>query len=146
MDYESTFLTVVNTRDAFSAITIEINEWWGKVDSPIDKIGDEFSIFFGETEWRFKIINYVKNEKLIWHCVKANHVHDGLHNIQDEWLNTTVEWEIKEVGSKTEVKLVHKGLRHNLNCYEVCKSGWDYFLQTSLKNYLDHGKGTPYIN
>lgn len=145
MDYKSSFLTTANSEETFNAITKEINKWWGRVDNPVEKSGDEFSVYFGRTEWRFKILDYVKNETLTWHCVKANHIHDGLHDIQEEWLNTTVEWKIKQIEGKTEIKLVHKGLTHNLNCYEVCKSGWDYFLQSSLKNYLDNGKGTPHI-
>ncbi len=29
-------------------------------------------------------------------------------------------------------------------CYNVCNEGWKYFLGTSLKSYLETGKGMPY--
>ena len=144
MDYSSSFLTSASPAIIFNAITKEIDKWWGRVDKPVDKIGDEFSIYFGETEWRFKIATYLQNEQVTWHCIKANHVHDGLQDIQKEWLNTTVDWEIQRKTGRTEITLTHNGLNKDLNCYEVCEAGWDYYLRTSLRNYLDNGNGTPF--
>jgi len=144
MDYKTSFLTSMDRNTSFYAVTKGIDKWWGEVDNSVRKLGDEFSIFFGNTEWRFKITQYVPFEKIKWHCIKANHVHKGLQNIKEEWLNTDVEWDIKEDGDKTKITITHNGLNNQLNCYEVCKSGWDYFLLSSLKNYLETGKGTPH--
>ena len=144
MDYKTSFLTSSDSASSFNAISKEIDKWWGKVDNPVNKLGDVFSICFGETEWRFKVTQYVPFKKIRWNCIKANHVHEGLQNIQEEWLNTDVEWDIKEDEDKTKITITHHGLNNQLNCYEVCKSGWDYFLLSSLKNYLETGKGNPY--
>ncbi|MCW5518144.1 SRPBCC family protein [Muriicola sp. Z0-33] len=144
MDYQTSFLTSNDRRNSFDAITKGIDKWWGKVDNSVGKLGDEFSIFFGNTEWRFKITQYLPYEKVKWKCIKANHVHDGLQNIQEEWLHTEVEWDIKQAEEKTKITITHNGLNNQLNCYEVCKSGWDYFLLSSLKDYLEMGKGTPH--
>jgi hypothetical protein len=145
MDYKTSFLTTVDRKASFFAITKEIDKWWGKVDNSVRELGDEFSIFFGNTEWRFKTTQYVPFEKIKWNCIKANHVHKGLQNIQEEWLNTDVQWNIKDHADKTKITITHNGLNNQLNCYEVCKSGWDFFLLSSLKNYLETGKGTPHI-
>ena len=144
MDYQTSFSTSASRETSFHAITKGIDKWWGKVDNAVDKLGDEFSIFFGDTEWCFKITQYVPFEKLKWHCIKANHVHTGLQDIQEEWLNTDVKWDLTKAEGKVKITITHKGLTEHLNCFEVCKSGWDYFLLTSLKSYLETGEGTPY--
>jgi len=144
MDYRTRIDTSANMNSCFCAITKEVDKWWGKVDNSVNKLGDEFSIFFGDTEWRFAITQYIPFKKVIWSCIKANHVHSGLEDIQEEWLNTEVEWIVTEAEHKTEITITHKGLTEHLNCYEVCKSGWDYFLLTSLKDYLETGKGSPH--
>jgi hypothetical protein len=144
MDYKTSFYTTSDKEESFKSITKRIDKWWGKVDNSVDKLGDEFSVFFGDTEWRFKVTQYIPLEKIKWSCIKANHFHAGLQDIKEEWLNTEVEWVITEAKDKTEITITHNGLIETLNCYEVCKSGWDYFLRTSLKNYLDKGEGSPY--
>ena len=145
MDYKSSFLTDATPAVAFHAITKEVHNWWGKVDNPVEQVGDEFSIFFGDTEWRFEITTYNEDEQLTWQCIKANHLHEGLDDIKTEWLNTSVVWKITPVADQTEITITHNGLNQNLNCYEVCKAGWDYYLLTSLRQYLDNGSGTPYL-
>ena len=144
MDYQTSFYTSADKERSFEAITKEINKWWGTVDHSVGKLGDEFSIFFGDTEWRFKITQYAPNERLKWTCIKAHHLHPGLQNIKEEWLNTEVDWHITEVEGKIKIAITHNGLMEGLNCYEVCKSGWDYYLLTSLKNFLETGTGSPY--
>lgn len=146
MDYQTSFSTSADRETSFYAITKEIDKWWGKVDNSVDKLGDEFSIFFGDTEWRFKINLYVPFEKVNWHCIKAKHVHDGLQNIQEEWLNTNVVWEITQVNDKVKITITHLGLNENLNCFEVCKAGWDYYISTSLRNYLETDVGNPHFD
>ncbi|SHJ80275.1 hypothetical protein SAMN04487911_13910 [Arenibacter nanhaiticus] len=96
MDYKTSSLTSSNRVSFFNAISKEIEKWWAKVDYSVNKVGDVFSIFFGETEWRFKITQYVPFEKIKWNCITANHVHEGLENILEEWLNTDVKRYIKE--------------------------------------------------
>jgi len=146
MDYKTKIISSANIEASFDAIANGLDKWWGKVDNSISKIGDEFSIFFGKTEWRFKIVEYVPFEKITWKCIKATHVHEGLNNIEGEWLHSELYWNFVETKGKTDIKLYHKGLTPNLNCYEVCKSGWDFFISTSLKKYLETGKGDPHFD
>lgn len=146
MDYNSSMITTKKPDLVFKAITSEVDKWWGKVDQSVSKLGDEFSIFFGETEWRFEITNYDPNKTVIWNCIKANHHHDGLKNIQQEWLHTEIIWEFRSTKEGTSINLTHKGLHEQLNCYDVCKMGWDYYFKSSLKNYLETGNGNPYLD
>ena len=146
MNYHTSISTKANKEDSFKALTIRIDKWWGNTDNSISRMNDEFSIFFDKTEWRFKVIEYVPNDKVVWKCIKANHVHGVLENIREEWLNSTVFWEISEKDGNTSISLIHKGLVPELNCYDVCTSGWNFFVCDSLKQYLDTGSGKPYNN
>ncbi|MDF1697945.1 MAG: hypothetical protein P1U56_19010 [Saprospiraceae bacterium] len=145
MDYKNKISTSANQETSFYALAKQVDQWWGKVDNSISKIGDEFSIYFGETEWRFKIIEYVPFEKITWHCIKATHIHGDLIDIEEEWLNSKMYWKILDRNGETEISFSHIGLTPALNCFDVCRKGWDFFISTSLKNYLDSGKGNPHF-
>lgn len=143
MNYKTQIETKANIKICFNSVSKEINKWWGKTDNSTSKIGDEFSIFFGETEWRFRVKEYLPFEKITWHCIRANHAHGKMADIKEEWLNSEVNWNFIDNHGKTKISFVHIGLVPELNCFDVCKSGWDYFISTSLKNYLDTGEGNP---
>ncbi len=145
MDYKNLITTSANKEDSFNAIAKNVDKWWGKIDNSTSKIGDEFSIFFGKTEWRFKIIEYVPFEKITWHCIKATHIHGDFTDIEKEWLNSELHWKIMDNKGKTDISFFHNGLTSDLNCFDVCKTGWDFFISTSLKNYLESGEGNPHF-
>jgi len=90
-----------------------------------------------ETFWKFKATNVVQNSKVTWECVAAHHVHAGISDIEKEWLGTRVHWNLSEKNGDTEMEMIHEGLVPGLNCYNICKEGWDYYFVKSLKNYLD---------
>lgn len=147
MDYQNGL--IINTkRDVlYNATTHKIDAWWGRTDIHKQlKLGDEFSVFFEEgTVWKFKIIELIHDEKVVWNCIEAHHKIVGLENIEEEWLNSQLVWRFEKM-SNNEVLLVfeHIGLIPLLNCYEVCNKGWNYFLK-SLKQYAETGVGTPNI-
>jgi len=145
MNYKQSIQTKTTQKNAFLSVANQIDKWWGKIDNTISKVNDEFSIFFGNTEWRFKIVEYSEYEKITWKCIKANHVHEGLTDIKEEWLDTEIFWEFKKPNGFTEISFLHSGLTPDLNCYKVCESAWSYFIPKSLKNYLDNGIGNPYF-
>ena len=145
MSYTESIKTTATQKQSFQSIANKIDKWWGKVDNPVFKINDEFSIFFGKTEWRFKIIEFLEYEKIKWKCIKANHIHNGYSNIKEEWLDTELTWTFKNVNGLTEITFKHKGLNPELNCYDICESAWSFFIPKSLKDYLDKGVGSPYV-
>jgi len=145
MNYEKSVRVKTSQEKAFKAVAGEIDNWWGRVDNPVIKVGDEFSIFFGKTVWRFVITEFSPYNKITWKCIKAEHYHEGLTNIKEEWLNTDLYWTFEKNDYFVEISLLHKGLTPDLNCYKVCESAWDFFVPTSLKSYLETGRGSPYF-
>lgn len=91
------------------------------------------------------ITEFTQHNKITWKCIKAEHFVEKLTNIEEEWLNTELFWKFKMDSDYVEISLTHKGLTPELNCYKVCEAGWNFFISTSLKNYLESGKGNPHF-
>ena len=141
-------IVVSNTPTAaYQALTAEFDKWWTTSCNPISSVGDTTTFRFGPTYWVMRANNLVPDNCIELECIEAHHLHDGLSSaILNEWEGTKLKWEILELGEITKIRLVHEGLLPSLNCYEICKEGWDYYFVNSLKKYLDTGKGLPYIN
>jgi len=146
MNYQKTITVRSNQKSTFIAASKGLNKWWGRVDnSDINKVGDSFSIYFEDTEWRFEITKFSMYEEIHWKCIFAHHTVSGLENVKEEWLNTEIIWKFKNIEKGTEISFEHKGLTPELNCYDVCNGGWNFFIANSLKDYLEKGKGNPRI-
>ena len=146
MNFKKKIIVFSTKEKAFEAVTLGINNWWGNVNnSTMTKIGDEFSIFFEEeTEWRFKATALNKFDEVRWKRIYAKHSFSDLKGIKEEWLNSEIVFNFKKLNTDTiEIFFEHKGLTPELNCYEICNAGWTHFISTSLKQYLETGKGLP---
>jgi hypothetical protein len=53
-------------------------------------------------------------------------------------------FEIARIGDRTEVHFTHLGLVPDYECYNVCKDGWDTYIN-SLRDLITTGKGQPNI-
>jgi uncharacterized protein YndB with AHSA1/START domain len=42
-----------------------------------------------------------------------------------------------------DVRFRHEGLSQKLECYEMCRAGWDQYLP-SLRDYIETGAGRPF--
>jgi uncharacterized protein YndB with AHSA1/START domain len=139
-------ITVSATPEAaYKALTTDFNKWWTIDCNPIHKSGDTITFRFGPSYWKMQAIKLEPSKQVELKCIEAHHIHAGLHlPILDEWEGTTLEWQIEQSTDKTVITLTHEGLVPSLNCYEICEQGWDYFFVSSLKQYLDTGKGMPF--
>jgi catechol 2,3-dioxygenase-like lactoylglutathione lyase family enzyme len=52
-------------------------------------------------------------------------------------------WRRPADGDATELHFRHHGLTPELGCIEECTRGWDHFLGTSLREYVEVGRGSP---
>jgi hypothetical protein len=60
------------------------------------------------------------------------------------WEGTTITFTLTPAQHHTQLlDAAHTGYRES-PCYEVCRQAWEYFIGTSLKQYLETGKGMPY--
>lgn len=141
----SRVIVVSNTPGAaYLALTTGFDMWWTSSCNPISKPGDRITFRFGSTSWVMRANSLVIDNYVELECIEAHHVHEGLPSILNEWEVTKLQWQIKQRGDETKIIFVHEGLVPSLDCYDVCRQGWDYFFIDSLKQYLDTGKGSPY--
>jgi uncharacterized protein YndB with AHSA1/START domain len=61
----------------------------------------------------------------------------------DEWIDTTLAFELAEVDGETAVLFSHGGWREAVPFMHHCSTKWGYFL-LSLKAAVERGEGTPF--
>ncbi|MEV5960702.1 SRPBCC domain-containing protein [Kribbella sp. NPDC051952] len=75
------------------------------------------------------------SERVLWKVV------DG----PDEWIGTTVEWDLRADGEYTIVLFAHRGWEKPVEFMHHCSTKWATYLM-SLKSMIETGKGTPSPN
>jgi len=134
-NYGQTINVKATTTKAFKALTEHIDLWWGKTNQSITKIGDEFTIYFGDANWSFRVIEYVPNTKLAWECIGGN------PDFNAEWIGDILYWNIEKKDDKVKISLLQNGLTPDMNCFEICNRGWNHYITQSLQTYLETGTG-----
>ena len=146
-DYSNTIIVSATSDAAYRALTEGFEHWWTQPDKRIKKVGDRARFAFppGLSYWTFEATRLSPNSIVEMICVDALHIHEGKpREIEQEWLDTTVKWQIKTQGEYTQIHIEHVGLTPDLLCYDICQAGWDHFFLNSLAAYLNTGKGTPH--
>lgn len=122
-----------------------LKHWWTQdctVDFP--EIGAKSTFHFGASYKVMKIKALVPNKKVIWECIEQHYADQNFTKI-NEWVGTEIIFDLtKNPNGNTELNFIHKGLTQELECFNLCQKGWDYFLKESLKAYLETGVGKPY--
>ncbi len=136
-DYYTSIEFNSSSEKVFEAISKNLTSWWGQQDHLINKEGTVFTVSWGEPWYRFKVISYTENQEMIWECVDANQIIQGLDGVQKEWVGTKVHWRITELEDKTVLNFKHEGLIPEFICFNVCSSSWDSFLKVSLVQFLE---------
>ena len=52
-------------------------------------------------------------------------------------------FEIWENENATQINFTHVGLIPEVECYENCKKGWNFFIGESLRKLITEGQGQP---
>ena len=142
-NYSSELFISVKPDLVYRAITEGIDKWWTEFSSQALNVGDPLVVRFEKnTSWVMTVSEATPDRSLLWKVVEANHDLEELSK-KDEWKGTAIKWEIVAYKNGSRVTLTHQGLVPTLECFEICRAGWSYFLG-SLKDYLETGKGSPY--
>ncbi len=94
----------------------------------------------GVVEFRFppvggfdmEVLEAKPGEKVTWR------VADG----PEEWMGTTIDWELRQDGEYTIVLFKHEGWREPVEFMHHCSTKWGQFLM-SLKSLVETGDGQP---
>ena len=141
--YSTKFLVSASPQAVYKAVTSDIDSWWTEIANDVCNVGDRLIVRFEKTtSWVMTLSEAIPHRSVIWEVVEANHDLEVLAR-RDEWEGTTIVWTIREDEGGSRITFVHKGLSPALDCFEICASGWTYFLG-SLKSYLETGRGRPF--
>jgi hypothetical protein len=135
----TTHFTVNQTPEAVFGAIINPRAWWsGDHEGSAARLGDVFT-------YRYKDIHYSKQQvtELVPGKRVAWHVTEGTLNFVadiNEWAGTTITFDIKRKGDKTEMTFTHVGLKPAVECYDTCSDAWTSLIQGSLKELIETGK------
>jgi len=130
-----------NAQDVLDEIS-QVSDWWAKdlTGSSVD-INDVFTVHFGETFVTFQVTELVPGKTLVWH---VNDCNLPWQKDKKEWTDTEVVWEVSPKNGSTQVDFTHVGLIPEVECYDNCVKGWDFYLLESLKKLITEGQGLPH--
>jgi len=139
-NYHTSITAPVAAKDAYAGIA-DVSAWWAKnFEGSALKLGDKFTVRFGDTWVDFAITEAIPGKKSVWTVTDCH-----LPWLEDkkEWNGTYVVWDLEPHGSATQINMTHVGLTPEVPCYQDCKKGWTGHIQGSLLNLLSGGKGSP---
>jgi hypothetical protein len=132
-DYQINIQAAINAREAMDKIS-RVSEWWAKdFTGTARKLGDAFTVRFGESSVDFKIVEAVPDQRITW---QVAHCHLPWLQNTTEWTGTSVVWEVSASNGPATVTMTHRGLAPGIECYDKCKRGWDFFVLLPLRILL----------
>ena len=107
--------------------------WWTDDTSGTAEVG-------GVLEFRFppvggfdmEVVELRPSERVTWWVV------DG----PEEWIGTTIDWDLRQDGDYTIVMFKHQGWKEPVEFMHHCSTKWGSFLM-SLKSLVETGEGAP---
>ncbi|MGV3696200.1 SRPBCC family protein [Flavobacterium sp.] len=140
-NFTSTITVDKTPHEVFNAI-INVRGWWSEeITGNSSNVGDVFDYQYGDVHRsKMKLIEVIPNKVVVWHVLENyfNFTED-----EEEWTDDKILFEISELDGKTQMQMTHVGLTPHNECYNACNDGWTFYIQTSLKNLIETGKGMP---
>jgi hypothetical protein len=124
-------------NDVYTALTAvdELSAWWTTDTKGESKVGSALQFRFGPGGFDMKVLELHPATRVLWQVV------DG----PEEWIGTTISFDIKQNDEWTIILFKHEGWKEPVEFMHHCSTKWAVFL-LSLKSLLETGKGAPYPN
>lgn len=123
--------TTEPVRDALTSLD-GLRAWWTEdTTGRGDHVGDVLAFRFPVGGFDTEVVE-LGPERVVWRVV------DGA----EEWVGTSVEWDLHRSGDHTIVMFAHRGWREPVEFLHHCSTKWATFLM-SLKGHLETGDGAP---
>jgi hypothetical protein len=140
-NYHVTLTVNTSAKEVYKSIN-DVTKWWTEdLKGSSQKLNDEFTVQFGDVHVsKQKLVELIPDKKVVWLVTdsKLNFIKD-----KQEWNNTKISFELSGQEDKTQIHFTHIGLVPEVECYNSCTKGWDYYIKGSLFKLLTEGKGTP---
>jgi uncharacterized protein YndB with AHSA1/START domain len=109
--------------------------WWTPDVEGESRPGGHVAFRFGRPEPSaiMEVVELAPPGRVRWRCVEG----------PDEWVGTTVDFEVKPSGEQTALVFTHAGWRDPVEFMHHCSTKWAYYL-IGLKTGLEGGEYTPW--
>ena len=139
VDYQTTIRVKASPDAIFDALTTStwLSEWWNPATGS------------GQTRGQLRFIMN-SPEPLVIHVEEATRPTSVRWTVTDcpflpDWIGTKPTFSITPLdGDTTEVHFHHHGLSEELECFDMCARSWNHYMATSLRDYLEVGRGSPF--
>jgi uncharacterized protein YndB with AHSA1/START domain len=120
--------------DVYAALTTVdgLAGWWADKTQGQSEVGGVLEFRFDAGGFDMKVLELQPAARVLWQ------VTDG----PEEWVGTTVSWDLKQDGDYTIVLFKHQGWREPVEFMHHCSTKWGSFLM-SLKSLVETGEGAP---
>jgi uncharacterized protein YndB with AHSA1/START domain len=129
----------------YAALATEsgLRSWWTQTCDVAEQEGGRSTFRFGPHHKTMRIDRLDPGREVRWHCVDAHIEAPGLR--PDSWVGTTIAFQLNPAGTGgTRLAFEHLGLTPEIDCWDLCRAGWDQFL-ASLQAQVERGQGSPFI-
>jgi uncharacterized protein YndB with AHSA1/START domain len=106
--------------------------WWAEKTTGETAVGGVIEFRFVPGGFDMKVLELEPNRRVVWEVV------DG----PEEWVGTTVHWDLSQVDGYTIVLFKHEGWREQVEFMYHCSTKWATYL-LSLKQLVETGVGAP---
>jgi uncharacterized protein YndB with AHSA1/START domain len=121
-------------NEVYAALTTldGLSGWWTDDTQGDTTVGGILRFRFDVGGFDMKVLELEPDKRVLWE------VTDG----PEEWIGTTVSWDLEQEGEYTVVLFAHQGWREPVEFMHHCSTKWAIFLM-SLKSLVETGKGAP---
>ena len=136
--YDIFHLFNIKTNDSlkvYKALTEQegLASWWTTATTATPEVGSVATFRFSpEYHKEMKVTNLDEGKTVEWECIHGD----------DQWLGTTIKFELTQKENSTDVKFYHGNWKEQSELFGICNYHWGLYLK-SLKTYIEDGKGNP---
>jgi uncharacterized protein YndB with AHSA1/START domain len=121
-----------NVYDALTTVK-GLSGWWTVDTTGSGESGGKLAFRFPPVGgFDMEVIEAKPSERVSWRVI------DG----PDEWIGTTIDWELRQSGDYTIVLFRHQGWSEPVEFMHHCSTKWATFI-LSLKSLVETGAGAP---
>jgi uncharacterized protein YndB with AHSA1/START domain len=138
-DYTKQIHIGASPEKVFDTLTsaAEFASWWAPATGSAAEAGELSVTFDGiEDPLVVQVRQATRSSTVTWDVKSCAFLPD--------WVGTTAAFTLSRSSTGgCDLEFRHEGLSPQLECYDMCRAGWDQYLP-SLRAYLETGTGHPF--